>query len=46
MKNLKKLFSLCLVLALCLGLGTIALAAPVSEATIGVSRAGSVAIDK
>ena len=46
MKNLKKLFSLCLVLALCLGLGTIALAAPVSEATIDVSRTGSLDIYK
>ncbi len=46
MKNLKKLISLCLLLALCLNLGTIALAAPVSEATIDVSRTGSLDIYK
>lgn len=46
MKNLKKLISLCLLLALCLSLGTIALAAPVSEATIDVSRTGSLDIYK
>ncbi len=46
MKNLKKLISFCLLLALCLSLGTIALAAPVSEATIDVSRTGSLDIYK
>ena len=46
MKNLEKLFSLCLVLALCLSLGTITLAAPVSEATIDMSRTGSLDIYK
>ena len=46
MKNLKKLISLCLLLALCLSLGTIALAAPVSEATIDTSRTGSLDIYK
>ena len=45
-KNLKKLFSLCLVLALCLSLGTVALAAPVAEATIDASRTGSLDIYK
>lgn len=46
MKNLKKLFSLCLVLALCLSLGTVALAAPVADATIDISRTGSLDIYK
>lgn len=46
MKNLKKLISLCLLLALCLNLGTIALAAPVSEVTIDTSRTGSLDIYK
>ena len=46
MKNLKKLFSLCLVLALCLSLGTVALAAPVADATIDTSRTGSLDIYK
>ena len=46
MKNLKKFLSLCLVLALCLSLGTITLAAPVSEATIDMSRTGSLDIYK
>ena len=46
MKNPKKLISLCLLLALCLSLSTIALAAPVSEATIDVSRTGSLDIYK
>lgn len=46
MKNLKKLISFCLLLALCLNLGTIALAAPVSEATIDTSRTGSLDIYK
>lgn len=46
MKNMKKLVSLCLVLALCLSLGTAALAAPVSEATIDASRTGSLDIYK
>ena len=45
-KNLKKLFSLCLVLALCLSLGTVALAAPVADATIDTSRTGSLDIYK
>ena len=44
MKNLKKLFSLCLVLALCLSLGTVALAAPVADATIDISRTGSLVL--
>ena len=44
MKNLKKLFSLCLVLAL--SLGTAALAAPVPDATIDTSRTGSLDIYK
>ena len=46
MKYLKKFFSLCLVLALCLSLGTVALAAPVAEATIDASRTGSLDIYK
>ncbi len=46
MKNLKKFLSFCLLLARCLSLGTIALAAPVSEATIDVSRTGSLDIYK
>lgn len=46
MKNWKKLFSLCLVLCLCLSLGTAALAAPVAEATIDTSRTGSLDIYK
>lgn len=46
MKNLKKLFSLCLVLALCLSLGTVALAAPVADATIDTTRTGSLDIYK
>ena len=45
-KNLKKLFSLCLVLALCLSLGTVALAAPVADATIDTARTGSLDIYK
>ena len=45
-KNLKKLFSLCLVLALCLSLGTVALAVPVADATIDTSRTGSLDIYK
>ena len=45
-KNLKKLFSLCLVLALCLSLGTVALAAPVADATIDTSRTGALDIYK
>lgn len=45
-KNLKKLFSLCLVLALCLSLGAVALAAPVADATIDTSRTGSLDIYK
>ena len=43
---LKKFFSLCLVLALCLSLGTVALAAPVADATIDTSRTGSLDIYK
>ena len=46
MKYLKKPFSLCLVLALCLSLGTVALAAPVADATIDTSRTGSLDIYK
>ena len=46
MKNLKKLFSLCLVLCLCLSLGTVTLAAPVLDATIDTSRTGSLDIYK
>ena len=46
MKYLKKFFSLCLVLALCLSLGTVALAAPVADATIDTSRTGSLDIYK
>ena len=46
MKNLKKLSSLCLVLVLCLSLGTAALAAPVADATIDISRTGSLDIYK
>ena len=45
-KNLKKLFSLCLVLALCLSLGTVALAAPVADATIDTTRTGALDIYK
>ena len=45
-KNLKKLFSLCLVLAMCLSLGAVALAAPVVDATIDTSRTGSLDIYK
>ena len=46
MKNLKKLFSLCLVLVMCLSLGTVALAAPVADATIDISRTGALDIYK
>ena len=46
MKNWKKPVSLCLVLALCLSLGTVALAAPVADATIDTSRTGSLDIYK
>ena len=46
MKNLKKLVFLCLVLALCLSLGTAALAVPVADATIDTSRTGSLDIYK
>ena len=46
MKNWKKTVSLCLVLALCLSLGTVALAAPVADATIDTSRTGSLDIYK
>lgn len=46
LKNLKKFFSLCLVLALCLSLGAVALAAPVADATIDASRTGSLDIYK
>ncbi len=46
MKHLKKLFALCLALALCLSLGTVTLAAPVAEATIDTSRTGSLDIYK
>lgn len=46
MKNLKKLFTLFLVLCLCLSLGTVTLAAPVAEATIDTSRTGSLDIYK
>lgn len=44
MKNLKNLFSLCLVLRL--NLGSVTLAAPVAEATIDTSRTGSLDIYK
>lgn len=40
MKYLKKLFSLCLVLALCLSLASVAFAATASAATIDTSRTG------
>ena len=46
MKNWKKTVSLCLVLALCLSLGTVALAVPVADATIDTSRTGSLDIYK
>ena len=46
MKNWKKPVSLCLVLALCLSLGTVALAVPVADATIDTSRTGSLDIYK
>ena len=46
MKYLKKPFSLCLVLALCLSLGTVALAAPVADATIDTTRTGALDIYK
>ena len=46
MKNWKKPVSLCLVLALCLSLGTVALAAPVADATIDTARTGSLDIYK
>ena len=46
MKNWKKTVSLCLVLALCLSLGTVALAAPVADATIDTARTGSLDIYK
>lgn len=46
MKNWKKLFSLCLVLCLCLSLGTVTLAAPVLDATIDTSRTGSLDLYK
>ncbi len=42
----KKTVSLCLVLALCLSLGTVALAAPVADATIDTARTGSLDIYK
>lgn len=46
MNKLTRLFSLFLVLALCLSLTTIALAAPVAEATIDPARTGSLTVYK
>lgn len=46
MKYLKKLFSLCLVLALCLSLASVAFAATASAATIDTSRTASLDLYK